>query len=54
MNIYKIKTRALMEQTYNIEAEDEKDARRIALDNTKDIVEQTQVGEGEILSVEEI
>lgn len=44
-----------MEQTYNIiEAATKEEAEKIALENTGDIVSQTQLDPGEILSVDEI
>lgn len=42
-----------MEQTYNIEANSKEEAEKIALGNTQDFIEQTQINAGEILSVEE-
>jgi len=53
MKKFKIKTKALMEQTYIIEAETEEQAKQIAIDNTEDVVEQTVVGQAEILEVVE-
>jgi len=53
MKKYIVKTVARMEQTYSIEAENESEAKAIALSNIKDVVDQTQVDEGEILSIEE-
>ena len=32
-----------MEQTYNIEAENEEEAKKIVLQNTNEVIEQTQV-----------
>ena len=43
-----------MEQTYTVEAPTEEEAKAIALANTQDIIDQTQVDEGEVLSCEEI
>ncbi len=52
--IYSVKTKAMMEQTYNIEAENEEEAKKIALENTQDVIDQTQVGAGEVLSITEV
>lgn len=52
MEKYEVKTMAVMEQTYHIEAESEDDAKRIALQNTEEIIEQTQVNSGDIISVQ--
>lgn len=52
MKKYIVKTRALMEQTYVIEAESEEEAKKIALENTEEVTEQTVVETGEVLSVE--
>lgn len=52
--IYVIKTRAVMEQTYQIEAPSKEEAEKIALENTQDIVSQTQIDSGEIVSVDEV
>ncbi len=54
MKKFLVKTKALMEQTYSIEAENEEEARKIALENTEDVIDQTVVETGEVLSVEEI
>ncbi len=43
-----------MEQTYIIEAENETEAQKIALENTEDFIEQSQVGSGEVLLLNEI
>jgi hypothetical protein len=49
---YIITTKATMKQKYLIEAETQEEAEKIALENTEDIIEQTQVDDGEILLVE--
>jgi hypothetical protein len=51
MKKFVIKTKSLMEQKYIIEAKDIEEAKKIALRNTKDVIEQTQISEGEILEV---
>jgi hypothetical protein len=48
-----VKTRALMEQTYHIEAENEEEAKRIALENTEDVIDQAQIDAGEVLEINE-
>jgi len=49
-----IKTRALMEQSYIVKADTKEEAEIIALQNTLDITEQTQIDSGEILEVIEV
>ena len=51
---YLVKTKAVMEQTYKIEAKSEEEAKKIALENTADVIDQTVVGEAEVLSLEEV
>jgi hypothetical protein len=54
MLTFLVKTKAVMEQSYKIEAPSKEEAEKIALENTQDIIEQTQVDAGEVLSVEEV
>jgi hypothetical protein len=54
MKTYLIKTKAFMEQSYNIEAESKEKAEEIALENTQDVIDQTVIGDVEILSTEEV
>mgnify|MGYP001589975063 CR=1 FL=1 len=46
---FQIKTRAEMEQVYQIEAQSKEEAEKIALGNTEEIFEQTQIDAGEII-----
>ena len=41
-----------MEQTYLIEARTEEEAKKIALSNTQNVIDQTQIDSGEILRIE--
>ncbi len=50
--IFVVKTKALMETTYNIEAYNEQEAIKIATENTADVVDQTVIGDVEILSID--
>jgi hypothetical protein len=54
MKTYLVSTRAEFEQTYKIEAENEEKAKEIALENTEDFYEQTQISTGEVLAIQEI
>lgn len=54
MKKFLIKTRAEFEQTYEIEANDEFEAKKIALENTHEFIEQTQVSNAEVLKITDL
>lgn len=54
MKTYLVSTKAEFEQTYKIEAENEEEAQKIALENTEDVIDQTQTNNGEVLEIQEV
>jgi len=52
MATFRIKTEAKMQQVYNIEAETKEEAEKIALENTQDFIEQTQISPGVVIDEE--